>query len=522
MKRCLVRPALAVCLLLATMPATAADARWALIVGNDNYPADQALQTCINDARQISAWLQSVGYRPDEIQLLTDADREQIVAGLQALTEKCRRERARQVVIYYSGHGVFLDDDDGDEGPEDRLDEGFVGVFKTRVETARDIDRIVLRDDQFYPHIRSLRQHCDQVVLILDACFSGGAAKGRSGPTIKSLPVANLVPKVPKGDAQEKGLEKDLPTSRDITRDRETAELAQSAPSAAEGQLLILAASNQYQPALAGSPPHRPLSRFTEALLATVTGGDASASLDLNQLRERLTRTLQSIPQTPDVVPVGLAPGATFVPGVFARLAAPLPDEHVARLLHTLLTLPAAGRQTGWTIQLKPTKPQPLAVGTRFALDVTTNQAGYLVVVTVEQSGRVAIQYPNHHRPLGEIKANTPTVIPYPDAFQVKPPVGQEKFFVFLLDQDLFRGFDFGQYQGSLVVGRLKDVPLWFPELDKALKIIRPQQALALGVTVEPNAAPAPNQPAAPPPIKWAREVIGVQTVNQPPAGAGQ
>lgn len=532
MKRCLVQPALAVCLLLAAMPATAADARWALLVGNDNYPKDDALQTCINDARHISAWLQSVGYQPDEVQLLLDADRAQIVAGLQAVADKCHRQRARQVVIYFSGHGIFLDDDDGDEGPEDRLDEGFVGVFNMPVETASDLDKIVLRDDQFYPYIQDLRQHCDQVVLILDACFSGGATKGLLGPTnIKSLRVADLVRQVPAGDDPGKGLDPGAPTSRDITRDRETAELARPGSDTSEGQLLILAASNQYQPAQAGSPPHRPLSRFTEALLDTVASGDAPASLDFDQLRERLTRTLQTIPQTPEVVPVGLASGATFVPGVFPRLAAPLPDERVARLLHLLLTLPEAGRQAGWTIQAKPTQPEPLAVGTRFALDVTTNQAGYLVVVTVEQSGRVAIQYPNCHRPLSQIKANTPTVIPYPDAFRVKPPVGQEKFFVFLLDQDLFRGFNFGQYQGSLVVGQLKDVPLWFPELDKALKIIRPEQAIAHGVTIEPNPAqpnaappnaPAPNQPAGPPPLKWAREVIMVQTVNPLPAGADQ
>ena len=45
------------------------------------------------------------------------------------LARECKSRRHEQVVVYFSGHGTTLPDDDGDEGPDDGADEAFLAIF---------------------------------------------------------------------------------------------------------------------------------------------------------------------------------------------------------------------------------------------------------------------------------------------------------------------------------------------------------------------------------------------------------
>lgn len=96
------------------------------------------------------------------------------------------------VVIYYSGHGSFAADTNGDEAlrnPGDNLDEYYLpydtkipGLFSTAI-----------RDDEFGDWMNSI--HSKHVVIFLDSCFSGGATKqvkgvsseGRKAPSTNSI-----------------------------------------------------------------------------------------------------------------------------------------------------------------------------------------------------------------------------------------------------------------------------------------------------------------------------------------------
>src|SRR4051794_3163796 len=53
--------------------------RRALVMGNDEYPKDIRLNCCVNDAKAIATWLEAEGYRPDEITLLTNARKRDII-----------------------------------------------------------------------------------------------------------------------------------------------------------------------------------------------------------------------------------------------------------------------------------------------------------------------------------------------------------------------------------------------------------------------------------------------------------
>jgi len=75
--------------------------RWALVVANQGYRHWPKLDTPLADARAVAEQLrQRFGY---EVQLLQDANRQQMLAALSALRVKAGPQD--QVVVYYAGHG---------------------------------------------------------------------------------------------------------------------------------------------------------------------------------------------------------------------------------------------------------------------------------------------------------------------------------------------------------------------------------------------------------------------------------
>jgi hypothetical protein len=76
------------------------------------------------------------------------------------------------VIIFYSGHGSTLPDDNGDES--DNSDEVFVMADAALTDYPDASD--VVRDDQFAKMVGAIRT--DQLVVVLDACHSGGMMKG--------------------------------------------------------------------------------------------------------------------------------------------------------------------------------------------------------------------------------------------------------------------------------------------------------------------------------------------------------
>ena len=74
------------------------------------------------------------------------------------------------VIIYYSGHGAQIPDDDGDEA--DGLDEAFVPYD---LQFRKDINLLV-RDDEFASWVGALQTNA--VLTVIDACHSGGLSRG--------------------------------------------------------------------------------------------------------------------------------------------------------------------------------------------------------------------------------------------------------------------------------------------------------------------------------------------------------
>jgi uncharacterized caspase-like protein len=86
----------------------------AVVIGIDRYQQVRSLQTAVNDARRMAAFLRGEhGY--DDVRLLEDATREALAAELgEQLAARVTEED--RLLIYFAGHGIALDRDDGPEG----------------------------------------------------------------------------------------------------------------------------------------------------------------------------------------------------------------------------------------------------------------------------------------------------------------------------------------------------------------------------------------------------------------------
>ncbi len=145
---------------------------YALIIGINDYvnlDSTQDLSYCVNDANGIRDALVNNGWDEKNITLLTDesgtqnASKQNILTSLSTIVENATANDL--ILVYYSGHGTQLPDDNGDE--TDGYDECIVPV---------DFDpndySTLIRDDEIGEIFSASKTQ--KGVFIFDSCNSGG------------------------------------------------------------------------------------------------------------------------------------------------------------------------------------------------------------------------------------------------------------------------------------------------------------------------------------------------------------
>lgn len=312
----------------------AGGSKLALVVGNSRYPPPWGLPACANDADVMTKWLVSVGYETGEIHLEKDLGRAEMLAALQSLRDEARQKRPEQVVVYYSGHGTTIEDDNGDEPPGDKTDEAFamVGDYTD----LRRADEALVRDDEFYRYIGEIAHYADNVVLLLDACHAGGLLKN-SGHNqaanreeqlgrIKAIPEVEWTRRIraaeshpanrPPAERVAKGSLLQHPA-----RAHRAADVPPELGIPEKCSLFFVAAARQDQSARAG----RDLSHFTRVYLDLVRGEPLRAEkrgepLTLESLRRGLENRLEPAGQTPVVLAFNVQEPLRWVGDVFPNV----------------------------------------------------------------------------------------------------------------------------------------------------------------------------------------------------------
>lgn len=144
--------------------------RKALLIGINYFGQDGELRGCINDTKNVSAFLmERYGYKREDMVILTDDAESEVlqptkanmIRAMQWLVADARPNDA--LFLHYSGHGGQTADEDGDE--EDGADEVIYPVDYKRA------GHIV--DDEIHFHVVRPLQAGVRLTAIFDSCHSG-------------------------------------------------------------------------------------------------------------------------------------------------------------------------------------------------------------------------------------------------------------------------------------------------------------------------------------------------------------
>ena len=170
-------------LLLASI-STAAQNRYALLIGIGDYPQDSGWNKIHgdNDVSIIKTLLLEQGFLEDNIMVLKNA--EATKAGILSAMEQLRGKAQADDVVYiqFSGHGQQVTDLDGDES--DNYDEAWIpyDARKKYVTGVYEGENHIL-DDELNLYLNGLRSKVGargKIVLVADACHSGSGSRGLS------------------------------------------------------------------------------------------------------------------------------------------------------------------------------------------------------------------------------------------------------------------------------------------------------------------------------------------------------
>lgn len=191
---------------MVSVPSSFAQAsRYALVIGNSNYSGMPKLNNPVNDATDLAAGLERLGFK---VTLVTNANRKTMNRAIVAFREALAQDRQNEGVFFFAGHGVqckgenYLIPVEADIKAEVDLDDEAVNVQKIlgSLEEARNRVNLVIldacRDNPLPGTLRSAIRGLAVVTsappetLILYSTGAGQAAddgEGRNSPFSQAL-----------------------------------------------------------------------------------------------------------------------------------------------------------------------------------------------------------------------------------------------------------------------------------------------------------------------------------------------
>lgn len=149
---------------------------FAVVIGNENYENEQAVPFAINDAQVFSKYLiQTLGIPQENIHTITNATLGQIYTQIKWLQDiQLAYEGEASIIFYYAGHGL----------PNESTRDSYI----LPIDGISEMTMTAIKLDLLYSEIA--RNASKQVIVILDACFSGAARGGMlaKGRMVKVVP----------------------------------------------------------------------------------------------------------------------------------------------------------------------------------------------------------------------------------------------------------------------------------------------------------------------------------------------
>lgn len=363
--------------------ATAADR--ALLIGVGDYAQVSDLPGIDLDVGMMQEAAERLGFR----EIRTLLDREATYDRFKDLFERWLiggTQSGDRVLLYFSGHGGCVADQDGDEA--DGKDEALI-LHDTRLRGGRMEN--ALRDDEFNALLQRLSGR--YVLVLIDACHSGTSHKGFNLSWNRSLGAKAVRVSGERWETFTKTDTELLDCRQRHTGQRERSfEITDTDQGESERQnMAFLAAAEDHEVALATGKG----SLFTLGLRKAIDDATSEQEfLNLRRLRERVADFIQ------DSIDSGDVRGTVHHPQLGGDTDFPLrlttPRAGGGPVWRQLADL--AGRDDITRLVIKANR-RHYRVGDELVLSIAIPHAGYLNVVNVGSRDNATVLFPNkHHR----------------------------------------------------------------------------------------------------------------------------
>lgn len=176
----------------------------ALVVGLGQYEdTNWAKINGDNDVRYVVRMLEQIGYTDIKILKNQKATKKEIIRALNSLANRCNLDD--KVYIHYSGHGQLMTDLDGDEstrwkGWHAQWDEAIIPYDAYMTYCPKDHGEKHISDDELAKCLTKIRQTVGkkgEIIVVLDACHSGDATRGKTDEVVRGVDTKFNIPKKP-------------------------------------------------------------------------------------------------------------------------------------------------------------------------------------------------------------------------------------------------------------------------------------------------------------------------------------
>ena len=376
----------------------------ALIIGIGQGYTDYGINRIDGPARDVELARElagKMGFRKENIRVLQEGDATQaaILRGFKWLKQGV--QRGDRALIYYSGHGSQLPDQNHDE--DDGCDEVLVPVDGVS-------DSKLIVDDEIGRYLKALKQKGVQVVFIVDSCFSGTVTKGLYPwhPNSKFLHKSSASCGVPVNVK-----------SVDVTED-----------AGRDGNMVVLTATAQNEVALGDVTDSGKGSLFTQAISDTVER--EGLDVTFRTLRDTSAKTIREICRR-----AGTLPHTPQLEGDSDLFDQDIALRHRSQTVQGGIEGAANNRElmeqivgnSKFMVAMR-TPRQEIPIGELISFSVTSSKKGYLNLVEVEPSGDLNVIFPNGYTSENQIAANQELNIPRDIGgfkFRARKPAGDSK-----------------------------------------------------------------------------------------------
>lgn len=404
-----------VCILLLSVSIRAEDK--ALLMGIGDYEEAPDLPGIHKDVAMMETVVQKLGFQNVQVLMNQQVTYQRMRKALKALSQGITAND--RVLIYFSGHGTQIPDDNADES--DRLDEVLVAQDAQFTQTRENPLINVLRDDEFGELLAAIPSQ--NIYVLIDACNSGTSTKSLVFGTTQDVAKVWKYPGLSDNSGINKGSFR-----------VELVEASTNSTGSAKYVLLSAAQDDEYAQASSNG------SYFTLGIYNAILNLSDNDSITMNDLEAKTSDYIRrSLSSSPEQIhrPNLLGEPQLWNQNMKQRFTGEV--ETLWDMLERLVD-DKISQEPSQSLEVR-TNRKEYRVGDLLTIECKISMDGYINVLNVDREDQEAtVLYPNKYHRDNRVQMGTTIEIPGEgDEFQLpaQEPLGENLIVVFVSSDSL-------------------------------------------------------------------------------------